>query len=226
MREGCVSTEARCSGPSASKLLIQPPRDDLRGCILAHTMGLGKTLTTLAFTFMTWRTHKALGRLLILCPKVVTGTWGRPAAFLSRQSSLFLKASRATEVGICLHKYLFSLQVRCSFYLVFFLSYSGRSPAVFTTPCLEWQLAGEEAEFRRWSAQLARTPLSFNHRTVTSPPPLPPRGSRGQGSLTSRASSGRCGTTSPRTSARPSCTAGRTAPVCNANRCRNRPEKT
>lgn len=44
------------------------------GCILAQSMGLGKTLQVIAFVYLVIR-EKIANRLLVLCPKSVVGNW-------------------------------------------------------------------------------------------------------------------------------------------------------
>ena len=50
------------------------PSDDLRGCILAHSMGLGKTFQTVLFCYLFW-VHERRARILILAPKVTLANW-------------------------------------------------------------------------------------------------------------------------------------------------------
>ena len=54
--------------------IITPKKDSLKGCILAHSMGLGKTLQVCAFTEMAIRSNSAK-TVLILCPKSVVENW-------------------------------------------------------------------------------------------------------------------------------------------------------
>eukprot|EP01027_Heterolobosea_sp_BB2_P019512 GEZU01027408.1.p1 GENE.GEZU01027408.1~~GEZU01027408.1.p1 ORF type:complete len:837 (-),score=159.01 GEZU01027408.1:101-2611(-) len=51
-----------------------PPKDDLRGCVLAHSMGLGKTLTTVTFIYMFLKMKKGKTAIVVL-PKSVMTNW-------------------------------------------------------------------------------------------------------------------------------------------------------
>eukprot|EP00667_Euglena_gracilis_P002580 EG_transcript_2584 len=51
-----------------------PESDELRGCILAHSMGLGKTFQTFLFCRLLW-VYAKRPRILILAPKVTLVNW-------------------------------------------------------------------------------------------------------------------------------------------------------
>eukprot|EP01080_Neovahlkampfia_damariscottae_P010947 gene10947-3653_t len=54
--------------------IITPKKKSLKGCILAHSMGLGKTLQVCSFTELAFRS-KNVKTILILCPKSVVENW-------------------------------------------------------------------------------------------------------------------------------------------------------
>ncbi|KAG2379429.1 hypothetical protein C9374_006546 [Naegleria lovaniensis] len=59
--------------------VVLPPDDDLRGCILGHSTGLGKTLTIIAFSYLFLKYQKGK-RILIICPRSVIQNWEREIA--------------------------------------------------------------------------------------------------------------------------------------------------
>lgn len=56
--------------------IILPPNDTLRGCILGHSNGLGKTLTVIAFSYLFLKYNKGK-KILIICPRSVIQNWER-----------------------------------------------------------------------------------------------------------------------------------------------------
>nr|CAG4715413.1 unnamed protein product [Naegleria fowleri] len=59
--------------------VVLPPDDDLKGCILGHSTGLGKTLTIIVFCYLYLKHHKGK-RILIVCPRSVIQNWEREIA--------------------------------------------------------------------------------------------------------------------------------------------------
>ena len=66
-------------------LIIQPPKEELMGCIIAHTMGLGKTLTSIAFLLLVFQTHRKLQKVLVIGPKITVSNWVAEAKYWSRK---------------------------------------------------------------------------------------------------------------------------------------------
>ena len=77
-------------------LIVQPPKEELMGCVIAHTMGLGKTLTSLAFLLLVFQTHRALRKVLVVAPKITVLNWMAEAKHWSRKLGYPLQVRAAS----------------------------------------------------------------------------------------------------------------------------------